>query len=323
MVAVGNRIGVGIVGFGKIAQDRHVTAIRESRRFFLHSVVDRTEIAASVPYYPDIDSMFAARDRPDAVAVCTPPQVRFDIASRALTQRRHVLLEKPPCTTLGEIETLRELAEDSGVSLFCAWHSRFAPAVLPAREWLSSRRVRQVRIDWREDVRVWHPGQAWIWEPGGFGVFDAGINALSIATRILPAPLILRDALLRVPENCDTPVSADLALSDADGSDVTASFDFLQTGPQIWEIEVETDEGRLHLLDGGSRLLLDGKESSLGPSLEYPALYAHFARLVDANRSDVDVTPLQLVADAFLHGRRQSVAPFLLSSEPAIGTPVG
>jgi D-galactose 1-dehydrogenase len=286
-------------------------------------VVDRTEIAASVPYYPDIDSMFAARDRPDAVAVCTPPQVRFDIASRALTQRRHVLLEKPPCTTLGEIETLRELAEDSGVSLFCAWHSRFAPAVLPAREWLSSRRVRQVRIDWREDVRVWHPGQAWIWEPGGFGVFDAGINALSIATRILPAPLILRDALLRVPENCDTPVSADLALSDADGSDVTASFDFLQTGPQIWEIEVETDEGRLHLLDGGSRLLLDGKESSLGPSLEYPALYAHFARLVDANRSDVDVTPLQLVADAFLHGRRQSVAPFLLSSEPAIGTPVG
>ena len=32
----------------------------------------------------------------------------------------------------------------------------------------------------------WHPGQEWIWQAGGFGVFDPGINALSIVTRILP-----------------------------------------------------------------------------------------------------------------------------------------
>jgi hypothetical protein len=44
-----------------------------------------------------------------------------------------------------------------------------------------------VEIVWHEDVRKWHPGQQWIWEPGGFGVFDPGINALSIATRIFPA----------------------------------------------------------------------------------------------------------------------------------------
>jgi D-galactose 1-dehydrogenase len=31
------------------------------------------------------------------------------------------------------------------------------------------------------------PGQRWIWEPGGFGVFDPGINAFSIATGFSPA----------------------------------------------------------------------------------------------------------------------------------------
>ena len=42
-----------------------------------------------------------------------------------------------------------------------------------------------MRIDWRESVRKWHPGQEWVWEPGGFGVCDPGINAMSIFTEIM------------------------------------------------------------------------------------------------------------------------------------------
>ena len=44
---------------------------------------------------------------------------------------------------------------------------------------------------------------------------------------------------------------------------------------------------------------------------EYSRLYAHFAALVGARRIDVDVAPLQLVADALLCGRRVTVAPFV------------
>lgn len=205
---------------------------------------------------------------------------------------------------------LRDLAHASGASLLTAWHSRFAPAIIPARQWLSVRRLQRVRINWREDVRVWHPGQAWIWEPGGFGVFDPGINALSIATTILPTPIILREAVLRIPENCNTPVSAELALSDANGIDISASFDFLQAGPPTWEIVVEAVHGRLHLLDGGSRLVLDGEEIELGANHEYPALYAHFAQLIDIHESDVDLEPMRLVAEALRRGRREAVPPF-------------
>lgn len=305
-----SKIGVGIVGFGKIAQDAHVGAIEDSTRFFLHSVADRNDVAAPVPRYPDIDAMLSAQDRPDAVAICTPPHVRFYLARQALSRRAHVLLEKPPCTSLDQAETLRTIASESGISLFCAWHSQFAPAVAPAREWLTTRRVTRARINWREDVRFWHPGQAWIWEQGGFGVFDPGINALSIATKILPTPLVLRDALLRIPENCETPVSAELTLSDANGIDVTASFDFLQTGPQTWEIEIESDDGRLHLLEGGGRLLRDGEEMKLASHREYPALYAHFGQLIDSNRSDVDLEPLRLATEALRIGRREIVQPF-------------
>lgn len=306
-----NQIAVGIVGFGKIARDRHLAAIRESPRFFLHSVADTVECAAPVPRHADVEAMLAAEDAPDAIAVCTPPQVRFAVARHALIRGKHVLLEKPPGATVGEIDALGTLAKSSGRTLFCAWHSRFAPAVLPAREWLSSRTLRRAHIDWREDVRAWHPGQAWIWEPGGFGVFDPGINALSIATKILPRPFFIRDALLRFPGNCDTPISAELAFSDGDGIEMTASFDWLPAGPQTWEIEVETDAGRLLLSEGGGRLVLDAEELRLETRAEYPALYAHFAELIANARSDVDVAPLKLVADAFLRGRREAAPAFL------------
>ena len=47
------------------------------------------------------------------------------------------------------------------------------------------------------------------------------------------------------------------------------------------------------------------------PEREYPALYERFAEIIDAGVSDVDTTPLQHVADAFMLGKRNVVAPFL------------
>jgi D-galactose 1-dehydrogenase len=304
-------IAIGIVGFGKIARDRHVAAIRDGGAFLLHSIADLADIAAPAPRYPSVERMLAADDAPAAVAICTPPQARFAAARHALARGKHVLLEKPPAVTLGELEELRALADGSRVTLFCAWHSQFAPAVAPARDWLATRTLRRVRIDWREDVRVWHPGQRWIFQPGGFGIFDPGINALSVAAKILPKRLLVRDALLKFPGNCAAPIAAELALTDADATPMTASFDFLQTGPPTWEIAVETATGALLLSQGGSRLTIEGHDVPLGPRAEYPALYAHFAGLIADRRSDVDATPLNLVADAFLRGRHETAPEFV------------
>ena len=304
-------IALGIAGFGKIARDRHVEAIEQSGAFFLHSIADPAQVAAPAPRHGSIESMLAARDAPEAVAICTPPQARHRAARHALACGKHVLLEKPPAATLTELEDLRRLAERAGVTLFCAWHSRFAPAVSAARESLVGRTLRRVQIDWREDVRVSHPGQRWLFEPGGFGVFDPGINALSVASTILPKRVLLCDALLRFPKNCATPIAADLTLADADATPITASFDFLQTGPWTHEISVETDRERLLLSRGGDRLTLDGRDVPIAGTAEYPALYARFAELIATGRSDVDSTPLELVADAFLLGRREDAPAFV------------
>jgi D-galactose 1-dehydrogenase len=303
-----SKIRIALVGLGKIARDQHLPALAGDNRFELAAIVSRNADLDGVAHFTTLEDLLASDVSIDAVSLCTPPQPRHRLAHMALVAGKHVMLEKPPGATLSEVEDLRLTAAERGLTLQTTWHSRHAPGVEPARAWLADRAIQAVRIAWKEDVRVWHPGQDWIWEAGGLGVFDPGINALSIVTRILPRPFFLTQAVLHVPENRQSPIQAELDFIDAGGVPITAEFDFLQTGPQSWDIEIETTDGLLKLSHGGSKLWIDGALILEAPDAEYAGLYDAFAQLVEGHASDVDVSPLRHVADAFLLGRRV-VAP--------------
>ncbi len=302
---------IAVIGVGKIARDQHFPAIAADEDLTLAATVSPHGTGVEgVPHFCSLDHLLAEGPPLDAVALCTPPQVRYDLAARAIAHGLHVLLEKPPGATLAEVAALDQLAGSAGVTLFAAWHSRFAAGVAPARAWLAGRRIERVEIVWREDVCVWHPGQAWIWEPGGLGVFDPGINALSIATHILPEPFFLESGQVEIPANRQAPIAADLHFRSASGAHVHMDLDWRQTGPQHWDITVNTDAGTLALSQGGA-VLTTPQGVSEAPDQEYPALYAHFVQLIRQGRSDVDVTPLRLVADAFMSCRLSATAPFV------------
>jgi len=301
---------IALLGIGKIARDQHIPAIAESSGFALAATVSRSGGVDGVENHNDIAGLLAARPDIRAVSLCMPPVPRFDIATAALAAGKHVMLEKPPGATVSEVLKLERLARAKGVTLFATWHSRHAAGVAQARAYLRDAQIRYVQIDWKEDVRRWHPGQDWIWQAGGLGVFDPGINALSIMTEILPNPVHLTAATLAFPDNCETPIAADLAFAGPAGMTVDAVFDWRQEGPQSWNITVDTTHGQLRLTDGGATLLIDGMaQKAEGPG-EYPGLYHRFAELIEAGQSDVDISPLQHVADAFMLGRREVVAAF-------------
>ncbi|MDA9548408.1 gfo/Idh/MocA family oxidoreductase [Bradyrhizobium yuanmingense] len=302
---------IAIVGFGKIARDQHVGAIAATPGGTLAAVASRNASLPGLPHFATVEELLQKGPPIDAVSLCTPPQVRRAQAAAALAAGKHVMLEKPPGTGVAELDPLITMAAGAKRTLFATWHSRYAPAVEPARQWLTDRHIKSVHISWKEDVRVWHPGQGWIWEPGGLGVFDPGINALSILTRILPKPVFVTAAELAFPANCQAPIAANLNLTDISGLPVTAEFDFRQTGPQSWDILVDTDQGRLTLSSGGARMAVDGKVLAEGPDEEYRGLYRRFVALTATGASDVDLTPLRLVADAFLLGKRTIVEPFV------------
>ncbi|TNF18299.1 MAG: Gfo/Idh/MocA family oxidoreductase [Rhodobacteraceae bacterium] len=303
---------IALVGIGKIAVDQHVPAIKNSPDWELAATVSREGSVEGIEAFTDLGQMLEARPDIRVVSLCLPPVPRFDPAMQALEAGRHVMLEKPPGATLAECHALDRAARAAGLTLFATWHSREADMVAAAKAWLADKRLEALSVTWKEDVRRWHPGQAWIWQPGGFGVFDPGINALSIVTEILPDDLHVTGAVLEVPANCQTPIAARLDFHHPGGAQVTAVFDWRQAGDQTWEIEAVTPEGRLVLRDGGALMEIDGESRGQPATLagEYPRLYRRMAELVAQGQSDVDLRPMTLVADAFTLGRRETVAPF-------------
>lgn len=297
-----NPISIAVVGVGKIARDQHLPSIHNNPGYRLVAAASRHGSVDGVENFTSIEDMLAAMPEIEAVSLCMPPRVRFDAAHKALDAGKHVFLEKPPGATLSEVESLKNLAADKGVTLFASWHSRHAPAVQVVKRHLQEHAPRKVKVIWREDVRHWHPDQEWIWQPGGLGVFDPGINALSIVTEILPQAMFLKQATLEVPSNRQTPIAARLGFTDALGTDVQADFDWRQTGEQTWDIVIETDSTRVHLKKGGHELWINDAPCELPVEGEYPSLYAYFCQLIRSGSSDVDVAPLRHVADAFMLG---------------------
>jgi predicted dehydrogenase len=303
-------IRIAIIGYGKIAEDQHVPAIEGNDRFELVATSSRSGQGVGEKF-TDWRELIRSVDGLEAVAITTPPEPRYTIARECIEAGLHCLLEKPPTTGLAEIADLDCLAQGKGVTAFTTWHAQHHSTVDSAAKALAGKRIKSMQIHWHEDVHKWHPGQQWIWEPGGFGVFDPGINAFSIATRIFPGSLFVKSAELSFPEDAQTPIVADVVFysPDADG-ELTASLDWRRTEGEEWTITIETADGTtVRLEDGGARLILDDQTSADNGIGEYPDIYRRFVDLIDERRSLIDVAPLRLVADCLLVGGRKSVGP--------------
>lgn len=307
---VQGKIRLGLVGVGKIARDQHVPAILGHPRFELVATASPVGEIDGIPAFPDLATLIANVPNLDAVTLCTPPAVRAALAEQALAAGLHVMLEKPPAACLSQAEAMISAAGASGRSIFAAWHSRETSCVDAAAAWLNCRRIDRVEVVWREDVRVWHPGQDWLLAAGGFGVFDSAINAFSILTRILPGPFALQSALLGVPQNRQAPMTAELVLRHGVSAPMTCDLSIIHEGAPQWDIAVCTDAGILNLTGGGHHLIIDGQPQLQDNGSEYQRLYSRFADLLDAGCSEVDTRPLTLVADAMLLGQASALPGF-------------
>lgn len=300
------RIGLALVGLGKIARDQHLPSIAANPAFELVATASPAENLAGIPAYADLDAALDAQPQIQAVALCTPPAVRAVLARRALQRGCHVLLEKPPSVVPQELDVLRELATAQGLTLFAAWHSRFAAAVEMARERLRVTPPLRVQVRWKEDHQVWHPGQEWLWRQGGFGVLDPGINALSILTHILPAPLQFLAAELDCPRDSRMPAAARIGLRSGT-AEVTLELDFLHAGEPCWDIAIDTAQGQLLLSRGGAQLSVDGQAQPVPEQGEYAAIYTRFENLIRSSAQDADDTPLAIACAALQHGQRRTL----------------
>ena len=299
-------VKIGLIGFGAVAR-RHVDVIARSQKFDLCAIASTSPIVdgPDCPVFSSYSEMLADASMVDAVAICTPPGARYSIARNALLAGKDVLLEKPPSVTLGEILDLERIARKMQLSVFAAWHSRFNKAVDLAQQLLATREIHSIRIKWLEDVNRWHPEQDWIWESKGLGVFDAGINAISILTLIVPSPVIVTDSQMWSLPGTQSPIAARISGHLTEGCTALRIDLDWRVAEECRELLFECSDGStVRLGQSGRSLEMDGVPLIAEGNLEYERLYGHFSSLIEQRKTDADIEPLRLTADSFMIAQR-------------------
>lgn len=136
------RLKVGVIGCGAIAQIQHLPHLRElSDEFDIAGLCDLSKtlldtLGAEYDVAPErrfTDYRDLVRSDIDAVIVCpfgshAPPSIA------AAEAGKHVLVEKPMCTTADEAQAMVETADAHGVVLMVAYMKRHDPGYLFAQQ---------------------------------------------------------------------------------------------------------------------------------------------------------------------------------------------
>jgi D-galactose 1-dehydrogenase len=305
-------ISIAVYGLGKIAFDQHIPAIEASNDFQLAATISQSKAIPSIPSFSTLQELTDSLIEVDAIALCMPPHPRHQIAMKLIEADYDLLLEKPPCANLRESEAVFDAAQNAGVTIFASWHSKFAPMVNMAREWVDENGCDYFQVVWNENVLKWHPGQKWVSQSGGFGVLDPGVNALSIIDVVFDANFSFEEIIFHRPSNWETPIAASFqmrAQSDLVGE---VNFDWLTSREDIWEIRFFSGSSKMVLSHGGHKMTVD--DAPVGAELpqtgEYTALYNYFANLLRNKTSDFDTAPLRFVEQLYEGARWREVEAF-------------
>lgn len=127
---------VAIVGTGMIARTHRRAALLAGAKIVgvLGSSAERTAKFAAdwrVGEYANMEEI--AHSNADVVHICTPNHLHAEYAAAALNAGKHVVLEKPVATSLGEAEELAALAETTGLTVTVPFVYRYHPVIREIR----------------------------------------------------------------------------------------------------------------------------------------------------------------------------------------------
>jgi predicted dehydrogenase len=127
------KLRVGLIGCGQIAQDRHIpTFLKAKKKVNLVAVCDiNSELANltakkfKIPMsYSKVEEMFS-KETLDIIDICTPPRTHASLALEAIKRGIHILLEKPMATSVSDCDQIIEATKKYNTKLSIVHNNLF------------------------------------------------------------------------------------------------------------------------------------------------------------------------------------------------------
>ena len=138
MITINNKLRIGIVGLGNIAQKVYLPFLTNETSWSLIGAYcptqkKRKEICTRyrINSFSNVSDLIKECD---AVFVPTATAAHFEIVSEALRNGKDVYVDKPLAATLEEAEKLAELSVKSGRKVMVGFNRRFAPMYVKAKQ---------------------------------------------------------------------------------------------------------------------------------------------------------------------------------------------
>ena len=220
---------LGILGFGRFAEEAILPAIRRSDRLELVAIQKRSADAArakarqhGIPFAYDSEEALLENPEVEAVFIASSNNQHLPQTKLAARYGKPVLCEKPMALTVREAEEMVAVCKEKGVSLMIAHMLRFSESVRQVKKMVSSGElgtVRFVRSDFSIDATT--SPRTWLADPivaGGGPVMDIGVHALDTIRFILDRQVEDVLALLDRPlTSTQIEQEAEIALRFSDG----------------------------------------------------------------------------------------------------------
>ncbi|WP_273366417.1 Gfo/Idh/MocA family protein [Alicyclobacillus herbarius] len=193
-----SKLRVGVIGAGTIAKVAHLPHYKSHPDVELAAVADvdgaRAQASAeefgAKAVYTDVKAMFA-KERLDAVSICTPNRTHANLAQTALTHGVDVLVEKPLCTDVNEAKRVVEAARTGNRICMVGMTHRFRSDVQAIKRFIDAGdlgRLYYVRahiLRQRGTPAGWFTDQS---KSGGGCLMDIGVHALDLAWWLVGMP---------------------------------------------------------------------------------------------------------------------------------------
>lgn len=240
-------VRLAIIGYGSSGR-QHVQALDGVEKIEPYCVLDSN---------PDVDTGSLHRKNSweevlndpevDAVALCLPPGIRGQMAHEALVAGKAVLLEKPPCTSELELDSLLSTAQETNRSIGVMFQHRYRIPIEALNITWDHRTTAVLQVSRPRDPERYF--RSWRKDPdvSGGGIFaHLGIHYMDLSCQLLGLPVTYNELGRR-----EFAPGLDVRLTGSVEFSCGATMAFTITGEAASRCE------RLDILGGNARLTIE------------------------------------------------------------------